>query len=82
MQAQSDRVKAAIALCDEWYATMDYDIRTMTERIDALWLEVEHLLSLMEQAEWENDREATANALERVIYYVTRIQGQVKALSD
>lgn len=82
MLAQTDRVKAAIALCDEWYAAMDYDIRTLTERIEALWLEVEHLLSLMEEAERENNKEAATRYLDRVIYYIVRIQSEVKAQSD
>lgn len=79
MQARSECVKAAIARCGMWYEARDCNIRTLTERIEALWLEVEHLLCLMEQAERENDREAAANTLKRVIHHVARIQGEVAA---
>ena len=75
MQTKVYCVKRAITHCDEWYRTRDFNIRTPTERIDAFWLEVEHLLFLMEQAEREGDREAMAALLERIIYYITRIQG-------
>ena len=78
MQTKSDRAKAALALCYTRYASTNRDIRTLTERIDALWYEAEHHLGLMKQAERDGDAQAVQHCLERVIYFVTRIQAETK----
>ena len=80
METKSYRVKAALSLCYAWYAATNDNIRALTERIDALWLEVDHYVNLMEQAEQEDNRETAGACLERVIYFVTRIQAETHAL--
>lgn len=79
MQTKSDRVKIALVLCYQWYERMDRNIRTLSERIDAMWHEVDHFVGLMEQAELEDDAETATFCLERVIHFVTRIQAEAHA---
>ena len=74
-----DRVKAALQECYAWYAKMDINIRTKTERIDALWHEVDHYVACIEQAERDNNEEAATVCLAKVIHFVTRIESEAYA---
>lgn len=78
MLTQSDRVKSAIADCDLWYLTRDRNIRTLTERIEAMWFEVEHHVAQMEQAERARDHSAVADNLDRILRYLTRIHAEAE----
>ena len=42
MTTKADRVKAALDQCYTWYEKLDCNIRTLSERIDALWHEVDY----------------------------------------
>lgn len=79
MLTKSDRVKSALALCHAWYAKMDHNIRTLSERIDAMWHEVDYHVDLMEQAELEDDAETATACLERVIHFLMRIEAEANA---
>ncbi len=78
MPTKTDRVKSAIADCDLWYLTRNRNIRTLTERIEAMWFEVEHHVAQMEQAERERNHEAVANNFDRILRYVTRIRAEAE----
>ena len=78
MPTKSDRVKSAIADCDLWYLSRDRNIRTLTERIEAMWFEIEHHVAQMEQAERARDHEAVSDNLNRILNYLTRIQTEAE----
>lgn len=80
MPTRSDRVKAAIATCDFWYTRLNYDIRTLSERIEEMWFDVEHHLDLMEQAEQKQAEEEASQHLESIIRSIVRIQAEMRAL--
>ncbi len=78
MQTKTARVRAAIADCEVWYAMRERNIRTLTERINALWIEVEHHICRMELAE-EMGMEANADLhLEHILRKLAHIQIQAQ----
>ena len=80
MTTKADRVKAALDQCYAWYEKLDCKIRTLSERIDALWHEVDYYVEELEQAEREGNEEAAGICLDRVIYFVLRIQQEADAV--
>ena len=79
MTTKADLVKAALDECYAWYEKLDCNIRTYSERIDAMWHEVNFHVKRLEQAEREQNEKAATEALERVIHFVTRILAEAEA---
>ena len=79
MTTKADLVKAALDECYAWYQKLDCNIRTYSERIDAMWHEVDFHIERLEQAEREDDEVAATASLECVIRFVTRILAEAEA---
>lgn len=80
MPTRTDQVKAAIAACDFWYMHQNYDIRTLNERIEQLWRDVEFHLNLMEEAETREEEDRMSHHLEEIIQITLRIQQELRSV--
>lgn len=78
MQTITATVRAAIKDCDKWYATRSRNIRTLTEPINALWIEIEYHTRRMEWAEARGMEDSVALHCRHILDYLERIQVQAQ----
>lgn len=78
MQTKTAQVRAAIADCEGWYTARSRNIRTLTEPINALWIEVEYHACRMELAEAGGMDKCADFHLEHILRNVTRIHARAQ----
>ncbi len=74
MLTKTQRVRAAIAACDDCYRAVGGNMRTATERIEELWFEIDDQVDAMERAEAQHDGEAVSKHLSAVVSRLARIR--------
>ena len=74
MPTKTVQVRAAIADCDRWYAARSRNIRTLTEPINAFWIEIDYHLTRMELAEASSMEVCADFHIEHILRLLARIQ--------
>ena len=76
MLTKTDRVKAAIRECEQWYLDQKRNVHTLNERIEAMWYEVKFHVARMELAERDGSAASAAYHLDCITQFVTRIYAE------
>lgn len=74
MLTNTQRVKAAIAACDDSYRAIGGDLRTVTERVEELWFEIDDHLETMAVAEIDQNPTIMTYNLAAIVKKLARIK--------